>query len=228
MSLFIRLGLSALFVVIISVGAVAAVLYQGYLAHCLAENPPAHLAALHGAGGDVLRHAGRGPSDGGFSFLFFWELMTVASFLLTSLRRPAARSQARGALLPDYDAHRLGAARHRLRTARRGCGAATFGALGDYFRTQPGTAAVAGVPGGLRHEGWTFPMRLASGGAPCSPVARLGPDVGRDDPRRASTAHPARRRARRTAPPAHRRSDPARGRHRHGTLGRDPQPCRTT
>lgn len=40
-------GLSALFVIIISVGAVAAVLYsRGYLAHCLAEKSPAHIS-LH-------------------------------------------------------------------------------------------------------------------------------------------------------------------------------------
>ena len=77
-------GLSALFVVIISVGAVAAVLYsRGYLAHCLAEKSPAHIS-LHYTALVAMFYAMLGVvlSDGGFSFLFFWELMTVASFLL--------------------------------------------------------------------------------------------------------------------------------------------------
>ena len=73
-------GLSALFVVIISVGAVAAVLYsRGYLAHCLAEKSPAHIS-LHYTALVAMFYAMLGVvlSDGGFSFLFFWELMTVA------------------------------------------------------------------------------------------------------------------------------------------------------
>ena len=77
-------GLSALFVVIISVGAVAAVLYsRGYLAHCLAEKSPAHIS-LHYTALVAMFYAMLGvvTSEGGFSFLFFWELMTVASFLL--------------------------------------------------------------------------------------------------------------------------------------------------
>ncbi len=69
---------------IISVGAVAAVLYsRGYLAHCLAEKSPAHIS-LHYTALAAMFYAMLGvvPRKADFSFLFFWELMTVASFLL--------------------------------------------------------------------------------------------------------------------------------------------------
>ena len=76
--------LSALFALIVSVGAVAAVLYsRGYLAHYLGRKSPAHIS-LHYTALATMFYAMLGvvTSEGGFSFLFFWELMTVASFLL--------------------------------------------------------------------------------------------------------------------------------------------------
>ena len=76
--------LSALFVLLISLGSVASVLYShGYLAHSLAEKSPAHVS-LHYTALTVmaLSMLGVATSDGGYTFLFFWELMTIASFLL--------------------------------------------------------------------------------------------------------------------------------------------------
>ena len=76
--------LSALFALIVSVGAVAAVLYsRGYLAHYLGRKSPAHIS-LHYTALATMFYAMLGvvTSEGGFSFLIFWELMTVASFLL--------------------------------------------------------------------------------------------------------------------------------------------------
>ena len=70
-------GLSALFAVLISIGSVASVLYsRGYLAHTLAEKSPAHVS-LHYTSLTVMFYAMLGVvcSDGGFSFLFFWELI---------------------------------------------------------------------------------------------------------------------------------------------------------
>ena len=77
-------GLSALFVLVIAIGSVAAVLYsQGYLARHLQHKSPAHVS-LHYTSLVTMCYAMLGVvlSDGGYSFLFFWELMTVASFLL--------------------------------------------------------------------------------------------------------------------------------------------------
>ena len=77
-------ALSALFVLLIAIGGVAATLYaHGYLAHTLRRKSPAHVA-LHYTALVTMFYAMLGVvvSDGGYSFLFFWELMTVASFLL--------------------------------------------------------------------------------------------------------------------------------------------------
>lgn len=76
--------LSALFVLLIALGAVAATIYShGYLRHARDRKSPAHLS-LHYLSLAVMSLAMLGVviSDGGYSFLFFWELMTVASFLL--------------------------------------------------------------------------------------------------------------------------------------------------
>lgn len=77
-------GLSALMVCIIAVASLASVLYsRGYLEHHLAEKSSAHIS-LHYAALTVMVFAMFGVvlSDGGYSFLFYWELMTIASFLL--------------------------------------------------------------------------------------------------------------------------------------------------
>ncbi len=76
--------LSAFMVLVISIGSAAAVLYsRGYLSHHLTEKSPAHIS-LHYTALTVMCYAMLGVvvSSGGYSFLFFWELMTVASFLL--------------------------------------------------------------------------------------------------------------------------------------------------
>ena len=77
-------GLSALFVLLIAIGGISATLYaRGYLAHTLHRKSPAHVS-LHYTALVTMFYAMLGvvTSDGGYSFLFFWELMTVASFLL--------------------------------------------------------------------------------------------------------------------------------------------------
>ena len=155
-------GLSALFVVIISVGAVAAVLYsRGYLAHCLAEKSPAHIslqytalvAMFYAMLGVVL-------SDGGFSFLFFWELMTVASFLLILF--DAQRREVRRAALSYLIMMHIGFVLLVIGFVRldAACGAATFGALGDYFRTQPGLPLLLVFLAGFGMKAGLFPMHV--------------------------------------------------------------------
>ena len=155
-------GLSALFVVIISVGAVAAVLYsRGYLAHCLAEKSPAHIS-LHYTALVAMFYAMLGVvlSDGGFSFLFFWELMTVASFLLILF--DAQRREVRRAALSYLIMMHIGFVLLVIGFVRldAACGAATFGALGDYFRTQPGLPLLLVFLAGFGMKAGLFPMHV--------------------------------------------------------------------
>ena len=119
--------LSALFALIVSVGAVAAVLYsRGYLAHYLGRKSPAHIS-LHYTALATMFYAMLGvvTSEGGFSFLFFWELMTVASFLLILFdaeRREVRRAALAYVIMMHVGirpaAHRLRAVGQRLRIGR--------------------------------------------------------------------------------------------------------------
>lgn len=76
--------LSSLFLLIISIASVATVLYsRGYVAGYLNRYSPSHIALHYTA--LVLLVVSMMlvvMSSGGFSFLFSWELMTIASFIL--------------------------------------------------------------------------------------------------------------------------------------------------
>ena len=77
-------SLSALFVLIICIAGIATMLYsRGYLEHYLDKKSSAHIS-LHYTALVVLVASMIlvVVSSGGFSFLFAWELMTIASFLL--------------------------------------------------------------------------------------------------------------------------------------------------
>ena len=129
--------LSALFVVVIAIGSVASVLYShGYLAHTLAGKSAAHVS-LHYTALTVMSLSMTGvvASEGGYSFLFFWELMTIASFLL--ILYDAQRREVRRAALAYLVMMHIGfvllvAGFARLDAA---CGSADFAALRGYFRT---------------------------------------------------------------------------------------------
>lgn len=76
--------LSALFVLIIAIGGISTSLYAiGYLKHYVESKPAAHIS-LHCISLITLVFSMMGVvvADGGFTFLLFWELMTIASFLL--------------------------------------------------------------------------------------------------------------------------------------------------
>lgn len=76
--------LSALFLLIIGVAGIATILYsKGYLEQYLQKKSSAHIS-LHYSSLVVLILSMMlvVVSSGGFSFLFAWELMTIASFLL--------------------------------------------------------------------------------------------------------------------------------------------------
>ena len=76
--------LSGLFLIIIAVTSVAAVLYScGYMKHYYGKKPPVqfslHYTAFAALVASMMMVV---TSSGGFSFLFGWEMMTIASFLL--------------------------------------------------------------------------------------------------------------------------------------------------
>ncbi len=77
-------ALSAMFLLIISLAGVATILYsRGYLAHYLTKKSSAHISMHYTA--LVLLIVSMMlvvMADGGFLFLFAWELMTIASFML--------------------------------------------------------------------------------------------------------------------------------------------------
>lgn len=77
-------ALSALFVLVIAIGGVATSIYAcGYLKRYEGVKSSAHLS-LHCLSLVTLVFSMMGVvvADGGYTFLFFWELMTIASFLL--------------------------------------------------------------------------------------------------------------------------------------------------
>ena len=77
-------ALSALFLLIIGLAGMATILYsRGYLAHYLTKKSSAHIS-LHYTALTLLILSMMlvVMADGGFLFLFAWELMTIASFVL--------------------------------------------------------------------------------------------------------------------------------------------------
>lgn len=77
-------ALSAMFLLIISLAGMATILYsRGYLAHYLTKKSSAHISLHYTALATlVLSMMLVVMADGSFLFLFAWELMTIASFLL--------------------------------------------------------------------------------------------------------------------------------------------------
>ena len=106
--------------------------------HYLGRKSPAHIS-LHYTALATMFYAMLGvvTSEGGFSFLFFWELMTVASFLLILF--DAERREVRRAALAYVIMMHVGFALLLIGFVRLDsvCGSADFALLGEYFRTQP-------------------------------------------------------------------------------------------
>lgn len=155
-------GLSALFVLLIAVGGIAATLYsRGYLEHYLRRKSPAHIS-LHYTALAVMFYAMLGvvTSDGGFSFLFFWELMTVASFILILF--DAERREVRRAALSYLIMMHVGFALLLVGFVQlyAVCGSADFALLGEYFRTQPAMPLFLVFLLGFGMKTGMFPMHV--------------------------------------------------------------------
>lgn len=155
-------GLSALFVLLIAVGGIAATLYsRGYLEHYLRRKSPAHIS-LHYTALAVMFYAMLGvvTSDGGFSFLFFWELMTVASFILILF--DAEHREVRRAALSYLIMMHVGFALLLVGFVQlyAVCGSADFALLGEYFRTQPAMPLFLVFLLGFGMKTGMFPMHV--------------------------------------------------------------------
>ena len=154
--------LSALFVLIIGIGSVASAAYsRGYLAAELAHKSPAHVS-LHYTALTVMYYAMLGVvlSDGGYSFLFFWELMTVASFLLILFE--AERREVRRAALSYLIMMHIGfflllAGFVRVATE---AGSGSFGALAEYLHTRPALPLFILFLAGFGMKAGLFPMHV--------------------------------------------------------------------
>lgn len=154
--------LSAFFVLLIAVGATAATLYsRGYLSHALDRKSPAHLS-LHYVALTVMSLSMLGVvvSDGGYSFLFFWESMTVASFLLILF--DAERREVRRAALAylimmhiGFVLLVIGFVRLRLAT-----GSASFAALTPYFADHAFLPLFLVFLAGFGMKAGLFPMHV--------------------------------------------------------------------
>ena len=127
--------LSALFSIIISLAAVATTIYsRGYLAHYLDKKSPTHFSVHYTALVALyVSMIGVVTAAGGFCFLFCWEAMTIASFLLIIFdadKRKTVRAALSYLVMMHigFAALLAGFALLHART-----GSATFAALGDYF-----------------------------------------------------------------------------------------------
>ena len=154
--------LSALFVLVIGSGSIAAVLYsRGYLRHTLARKSAAHLS-LHYTALTAMCFAMLGVvmSGGGYSFLFFWELMTIASFLL--ILYDAERREVRRAALTYLVMMHVGFVLLVAGFARLDavCGSADFAALGGYFRTHRPMPLYLLFLAGFGMKAGLFPMHV--------------------------------------------------------------------
>ena len=131
-------SLSALFVLVISIGAIAATLYShGYLAHYLQKKSSAH-TSFHYTSLTLMSWAMLAvvSSDGGFSFLFFWELMTIASFVLILF--DAERREVQRAALSYLIMMHIGFVLLVIGFSmlHNQTGSAAFAALNDYFASK--------------------------------------------------------------------------------------------
>ncbi|MDE5906348.1 MAG: NADH-quinone oxidoreductase subunit E, partial [Alistipes sp.] len=155
-------SLSAFFVLLIVLGAIAATLYsRGYLAHALAHKSPAHVS-LHYTSLVVMSLSMLGvvTSDGGFSFLFFWELMTVASFLLILFdaeRREVRRAALSYLIMMHVGFVLLVVGFVRLHAAT---GSASFAALAPMFAEGPFLPLFLVFLAGFGMKAGLFPMHV--------------------------------------------------------------------
>lgn len=154
--------LSALLVIVIAVGSISATLYAlGYLRHYLHEKSPAHVS-LHYTSlvGMCYAMLGVVTSDGGFSFLFFWELMTICSFLLILF--DAERREVRRAALSYLIMMHVGFILLLIGFVRLDvlCGDSSFSALGACLNSPAALPLLVIFIAGFGMKAGLFPLHV--------------------------------------------------------------------
>ncbi|MEG2614788.1 MAG: proton-conducting transporter membrane subunit, partial [Alistipes sp.] len=154
--------LAALFVLIICLGAVAATLYSaGYLAHTLDQKSSMHIS-LHYTALALMFFAMLGVvcSEGGYTFLFFWELMTIASFVL--ILYDAQRKEVLKAALSYLIMMHIGFVLLVVGfvSLDAACGSADFATLGSYFATHQPLPLYVLLLAGFGMKAGLFPMHV--------------------------------------------------------------------
>ena len=128
-------ALSALFTLLVAAGSVAAALYaKGYVDRYLDRKPAAHIS-LHYFAFTLLSLSMTAvvTASGGYTFLFWWELMTLSSFVLILF--DAERKEVLKAALTYLVMMHLGffALLIGFVVLQAAEGSADFGALAGYF-----------------------------------------------------------------------------------------------
>ena len=154
--------LSALFVLLIAVGSFAAVLYaKGYVEGYLDRKPAVHIS-LHYVALTLLPLSMMAvvTAGGGYTFLFWWELMTLSSFLLILF--DAERKEVLKAALTYLVMMHIGffALLIGFVTLQAAEGSADFGALATYFAAHRPLPLLLVFLAGFGMKAGLFPMHV--------------------------------------------------------------------
>ena len=155
-------ALSALFTLLIAAGSVAAALYaKGYVDRYLGSKPAAHIS-LHYFAFTLLSLSMTAvvTAGGGYTFLFWWELMTLSSFMLILF--DAERKEVLKAALTYLVMMHLGffALLIGFVTLEAAEGSADFGALASYFAAHRPLPLLLVFLAGFGMKAGLFPMHV--------------------------------------------------------------------
>ena len=154
--------LSALFTLLIAVGSAAAALYaKGYVDRYLDRKPAAHIS-LHYFAFTLLSLSMMAvvTAGGGYTFLFWWELMTLSSFVLILF--DAERKEVLKAALTYLVMMHIGffALLIGFVTLQAAEGSADFGALSAYFAAHRPLPLLLLFLAGFGMKAGLFPMHV--------------------------------------------------------------------
>ncbi len=155
-------ALSALFTLLVAAGSVAAALYaKGYVDRYLDRKPAAHISLHYFAFALLaLSMTAVVTAGGGYTFLFWWELMTLSSFVLILF--DAERKEVLKAALTYLVMMHLGffALLIGFVTLQAAEGSADFAALAPYFAAHRPLPLLLVFVAGFGMKAGLFPMHV--------------------------------------------------------------------
>ena len=154
-------ALSALFTLLVAAGSVAALYAKGYVDRYLDRKPAAHIS-LHYFAFTLLSLSMTAvvTASGGYTFLFWWELMTLSSFVLILF--DAERKEVLKAALTYLVMMHLGffALLIGFVVLQAAEGSADFGALAGYFAAHRPLPLLLVFLAGFGMKAGMFPMHV--------------------------------------------------------------------